>query len=211
MTSHTHTGEIQETNISERNEHFQEHAHRIVIYNRHTSKMINLNLPLRILQAVVALATLVLQGYVTHWYLQHTRSSVCPDAPVFLLSVAAFTLLTFPYLLLNAPLQITHANKAANSKYFNKWVVLVLDTLTCILWFVGWVNLAQFRGHLVLCGGHVCGFMGWGAGVGGLAWLAYLATTVLATLHVLRTRGGSSSNTTQPQTHDAWVGMQQKS
>lgn len=173
--------------------------------------MINLNIPLRSLQIVVAIATLAMQGYVADWYIKNTINSVCPQPPIFLIAVAALTLLTMPYLMFNAPLQITHANRTANPKFFNKWAILALDALTCVLWFVGWINLAQFRGRLLLCGGHVCGFMGWGAGVGGVAWLAYLATTVLATLHILRTRGASNSSVTQPQSHHTWVGMQQKS
>lgn len=41
--------------------------------------------------------------------------------------------------------------------------------------------------------------------VGALAWVAFLATMVLAALHVWRTRGGKGSG----QSHEGWVGGQQ--
>lgn len=40
-----------------------------------------------------------------------------------------------------------------------------------------------------------------GVVVGALAWLAFLATTVLAVLHVVRTRGEKGSG----QSHEGWV------
>ena len=150
--------------------------------------MINLNTPLRALQASVAIVTLALNGsgrsslieislhsltrshIVTHWYFTHTHPSICPNAPLFLVFVASFTILALPYLFFNPPLSITHANRESNPKYFNKWAVLALDTIICILWLAGWIDMAVFRGHLILCGGHVCGFMSWGAAIGAVAW-----------------------------------------
>lgn len=170
--------------------------------------MINLNTPARALQAVFAITTLAINGYVSHWYFAHTHPSICPNAPLFLLFVSSFTLLALPYLFFNPPLSITHANRSSNPKYFNKWVVLALDSIICIFWFAGWLDLAVFRGNLILCGGHVCGFMAWGAGIGAVGWLAFVATTVLATLHVIRTRGAGTSSMSQPSNHGAWVGMQ---
>ena len=93
-----------------------------------------------------------------------------PNAPIWLLAVAAFTLITLPYLFFNPPLQITHQNRDRNPRFFNKWVVLVLDVVTCIFWFAAFVDLAVFKANLHLCFGHVCGSMGWGAGIGALAW-----------------------------------------
>lgn len=170
--------------------------------------MINLNKPLRALQASVAITTLGLNGHVSHWYFTHTHPSICPNAPLFLIFVASFTILALPYLFFNPPLSITHANRESNPKFFNKWAVLALDSITCIFWFAGWLDMAVFRGHLILCGGHVCAFMSWGAAIGAVAWLTFLGTTVLASLHVIRTRGAGTSGMSQPQSHDAWVGMQ---
>ncbi|KAG8526244.1 uncharacterized protein KY384_000237 [Bacidia gigantensis] len=131
--------------------------------------MLNLNFPLRALQAALAIATLGFNGFVTKWYLEHTKPSICPQAPVLLLVVGALTLLSLPYLTFNAPLQITHANRKSNPRFFNKWIVLALDAVLCILWFASTIRLAVFRSKLVLCGGHVCGYMGWGTALGTVA------------------------------------------
>lgn len=72
------------------------------------------------------------------------------------------------------------------------------------LWFAGFIALSTFKHSLILCGGHVCSTMAGAVVVGALAWLVFLATTVLAALHVVRTRGGKGE-----QNHEGWVGGQQ--
>lgn len=163
--------------------------------------MLNLNTPLRIIQAILAIVAIALNSYVISWYIQHTRSRSTPNEPPFLIFVGGLSLLVLPYLFLNPALSQTHHNKPSG-RYFNKWTVLALDTLTCLFWFAGWIALAVYRHSLIICLGHTCSAMYGGIVVGILAWITFLATTILATLHVIRTRGGGSTG----QTHGRWVG-----
>ncbi|MCJ1451427.1 hypothetical protein MMC28_001764 [Mycoblastus sanguinarius] len=162
--------------------------------------MLNLNLPLRIIQLILAIISLGLNSYITSWYIHHTKTHTSPSQAPFLIFTSAFTLLTLPYLFLNPALSHTHEKKP-NGPYFNKWAVLALDTLTMLFWFAGFIALADFHGGLIICAGHVCTFMFAGVVVGALAWASFLVSTVLATLHTVRTRGGSES-----KTHAGWVG-----
>ncbi|KAL2041677.1 hypothetical protein N7G274_005461 [Stereocaulon virgatum] len=164
--------------------------------------MFNLNTPLRIIQAIFAIVTIGLNAYVTHWYTTHTTTHSTPPSPPLLLFTATLTLLTVPYLLLNPALSLTHHNKPPG-RFFNKYAVLALDALICLLWFAAWIALAVYRHSLLICLGHTCRVMYGSVVVGILAWLAFLATTTLAALHVLRTRGGSATPT---QRHGMWVG-----
>ncbi|CAD6581550.1 MAG: hypothetical protein ASARMPRED_000644 [Alectoria sarmentosa] len=161
--------------------------------------MFNFNLPLRSVQLILAIIALGLNGYVTSWYLHHTHPSTTPSSPPYLVFVAIFTLLTLPYLFSNPVL--AGSNKP-NGRFFNKWVILALDSLTCLLWFAGYVALAVFHQGLILCG--PCDVMVGGVIVGALAWATFLASTVLASLHIMRTRRASSQ-----QTHAGWVGKEE--
>ncbi|KAF6237949.1 hypothetical protein HO173_004150 [Letharia columbiana] len=161
--------------------------------------MFNFNLPLRIFQLILAIIALGLNGHVTSWYLHHTHPSTTPSAPPYLVSVGTSTLLTLPYLFLNPVL--AGGNKP-NGRFFNKWLILALDSATCLLWFAGFVALAVFHRGLILCG--PCDVMVGAVIVGALAWATFLATTLLASLHIMRTRRGSGE-----QTHAGWVGTQE--
>ena len=138
---------------------------------------------------------------VTSWYIQHTRSRSTPNEPPFLIFVGCWTLLVLPYLFFNPSLSQTHHNKPSG-RFFNKWAVLALDTVTCLFWFAGFVALAVYRHSLIICLGHTCSAMYGAIVVGVLAWIAFMATTVLAALHVVRTRSGGSTG----QTHGRWIG-----
>lgn len=157
--------------------------------------MFNVNLPLRTLQLILAIVALGLNSHgtpyqaplspatqrikeknnkktnislpppVTSWYLHHTRPASTPHAPPYLIAVAILTLLTLPYLILNPVLA---GGSKPNGRFFNKWAIVALDGLTCLLWFGGFVALAAFERTLILCG--PCDVMIAGVVVGALAW-----------------------------------------
>ncbi|KAM0801171.1 hypothetical protein BDR22DRAFT_962640 [Usnea florida] len=163
--------------------------------------MFNFNLPLRTLQLILAIIALGLNSHVTSWYLHHTRPSTTPHAPPYLIVVAILTLLSLPYLFLN-PVLAGGTSSKPNGRFFNKWLILALDTLTCLLWFGGFVALAVFERTLILCG--PCDVMVAGVVVGALASATFLATAILASLHIMRTRRGPNE-----QTHARWIGKQE--
>lgn len=166
--------------------------------------MININTPVRIIQACLAITALGLNGYVTSWYQAHTFGSQAPASVLFALSVGALTLAALPYLFLNPALSITHHGKNSG-RFFNKYVVLALDAALMILWFAGFVDLAVFRSRLLLCGGHVCQVMAGGSAIGALSWFSFLTTMILAVLHIVRTRSGDETKV-QMTNHSNWVG-----
>lgn len=108
----------------------------------------------------------------TTWYLHHTHPSTTPSSPPYLVVIATLTLLTLPYLILNPVLagssNSNNNNNKPNGRFFNKWLIFTLDTLTCLLWFAGFVALAVFHRGLILCG--PCDVMVGGVVVGALAW-----------------------------------------
>lgn len=56
------------------------------------------------------------------------------------------------------------------------------------------------------CGLHVCTSMIGGIAVAAVAWVTFVITTVLAVVHVMRTRRGGDK---MGQEHAGWVGMQE--
>ncbi|KAL9047419.1 MAG: hypothetical protein Q9214_000010 [Letrouitia sp. 1 TL-2023] len=176
------------------------------------SKMIDFSLPLRAVQFLFAVITLGLTGYVNSWFTSDSRNYwIDNDAPSqinFLIFSSVWTMLVTPYLAL-APRffpKITH-----------KFVTLAVDAVTCIFWFAGFIALAAYRGDLGICTGRVCDSITASAVFGAFEWyvlsstrspccrhphslhclgengLLFTATTVLAALHVWRTRGTGQS------------------
>lgn len=170
--------------------------------------MININTPLRLVQAGLALVDLGLSGYVTSWYHAHTVNSNAPASVLFILSVGVLSILILPYLFFNPALSQTHHGKSSG-KYFNKYIVLALDALLMVMWFAAFVDLAVFQHRLLLCGGHVCQVMAGGSAVGAISWLSFLVTMILALLHVVRTRTGSADKVAMTN-HSTWVGGSNK-
>ncbi|KAI4158861.1 MAG: hypothetical protein LQ342_007038 [Letrouitia transgressa] len=147
--------------------------------------MIDLSLPLRAVQFLFAVITLGLTGYVNSYFTDHDWAyDDAPSQVNFLIFSSVWTMLVTPYLAL-APRffpKITH-----------KFVTLGVDAVTCIFWFAGFIALAAYRGDLGLCTGRVCDCLNAGAVFGAFEWVLFTATTVLAALHVWRTRGTGQS------------------
>ena len=139
------------------------------------------------------------------WYITHTNLHTPPDEAPFLIFAASWTLLLLPYFYLNPALSRTHAGKPA-SRFFNKYVLFALDLITSALWLGGFIALAVFKNKLVICGGHVCTMMIAAVIVGAITWVTFLATTILAFTHIIRTRSGVATVGATKETHQEWVG-----
>ncbi|KAL9614379.1 MAG: hypothetical protein Q9167_001108 [Letrouitia subvulpina] len=151
--------------------------------------MIDLNLPLHAVQFLFAIITLGLTGYVNHWFNSaswyYVDDDNSPSQVNFLIFSAVWTMLVTPYLAL-APRFVP--------KITHKFVTLGMNAVTCIFWFAGFIALAAYRGDLGgSCTATVCDCITAAAVFGAFEWLLFTATTVLAALHVWRTRGTGQS------------------
>jgi len=130
-------------------------------------------LPLRIVQAVLAIIVLGLTAYVVDvtWGGWHSVN--------FMLFTSIWTLLTVAFLIL------TPARFPALA---HKYIILAAEALCMIFWFAAWVAVAALWGDL-RCGsnGGACGAGTAAIVFGALEWLTFVATTVMAALHVYRT------------------------
>ncbi|QSZ31581.1 hypothetical protein DSL72_001148 [Monilinia vaccinii-corymbosi] len=140
-------------------------------------------LPLRIVQAVFAVIVLGLMSYAadawSYWW--------SPDSVNFLVFASVWTLLALIYLVVSP----THFPHAAH-----KYGILFAEAVTMIFWFAGFVALAVMLNNVN------CGHSAWSvcqASIAGdvfaaLLWLLFAATTMMAALHVSRTRGDRSGH-----------------
>lgn len=149
-------------------------------------------LPLRIAQGLFALVVLGLTSYVANWWSGQWHQFP-PSEVNFLIITAVWTLLALAYLVV-APARF-HA--AAH-----KSGILAAEALTMLFWFAGSIALAVFLSDRV-CFGTVCSVAKAGAAFAAFEWLFFAATTLLATLHVWRTRN------TGHMGHDLKVEMRQ--
>jgi len=130
-------------------------------------------LPLRIVQAALAIIILGLTAYVvdTTWGFWNSVN--------FMLFTSIWTLLTVAFLVLTP----THFPALAH-----KYIILAAEALCMIFWFAAWVAVAALWGDL-RCGSHsgTCGAGTAAIVFGAIEWLTFVATTVMAALHVYRT------------------------
>ncbi|KAF2788539.1 hypothetical protein K505DRAFT_328861 [Melanomma pulvis-pyrius CBS 109.77] len=147
-------------------------------------------LPLRAVQAVFSIIVLGLTAYIVDastspWY------SWSPDSVNFLLFCSVWTLLAVAYLVL-APSRFPAAA--------HKFAIIGVEALTMLFWFAGWVAVAALWGDLS-CGSHggVCGAGTAAIVFGAFIWLTFVATTIVAALHVRRTSRGDTSAPPQMQ------------
>ncbi|KFX97105.1 hypothetical protein O988_05033 [Pseudogymnoascus sp. VKM F-3808] len=134
--------------------------------------------PVRVVQALFAIIVLgLLADVTTNWY---TASEVN-----FLIFTSVWTLLAVAYLVI-APL--TFATAA------HKYGILVAEALTMLFWFAGFIALADLLGRVGCTSraGKACSESIAATVFAAFEWLLFAGTTILAALHVWRTRGGSS-------------------
>lgn len=142
-------------------------------------------LPLRVVQVVFAIIVLGLTAYIVDAY-SNPWASWSPHSVNFMLFTSIWTLLAVVYLVLTP----TRFPRAAH-----KFAILGVEALTMIFWFAAWVAVAALWGDWwkPARNGSV-----WGSGVaaivfGAFLWLSFVATTVIAALHVRRTSGGDTA------------------
>jgi uncharacterized membrane protein (DUF485 family) len=151
--------------------------------------MVDFLLPLRGVQFLFTIICLGLSGYAADWW-DDLPFTDTPSEISFMVFVSVWTLLVLPYLAL-APTMF--------SRFANKYAILALDALTMLFWFAGFIALAVYRDDFPRCSGtRACDTLTAAIVFGAFEWLLFTATTVLAALHVLKTRGSSSS---QPAAH----------
>ncbi|KAJ8060023.1 hypothetical protein OCU04_011634 [Sclerotinia nivalis] len=138
-------------------------------------------LPLRIVQAVFAIIVLGLMAYAaddwSYWW--------SPDSVNFLVFAAVWTLLALLYLIISP----THFPSAAH-----KFGILFAEAVTMIFWFAGFIALAVMLNNVG------CGHSQWSVCQASIAgdvfaaflWLLFLATTIMAALHVSRSSKNNS-------------------
>lgn len=132
--------------------------------------MLNFNIPLRIVQGVLALITLVLGAYVEAWYHKQTHNSISPASTSLILFVSIVTILTLPYLYMNPALSYTHLKGRPNGRFFHKWAVLGLDAILMIFWLAAFVSLAVYKHRLIVCQGHTCQCIAGASAAGAITW-----------------------------------------
>jgi len=150
----------------------------------------NWMLPLRLAQAVLAILVLGLSAFVANWYNTSTLTA-SPSQVNFLMFCGVWTfVVVVPYLAL-APRFFA---KAAN-----KHAILAAEAVTMVFWFAGFVALAVFLSQLLFCRGNVCRAAQAATAFGALNWILFAATTVLAAVHIMMTRGVSEKGAPQMQ------------
>ncbi|KAL9111581.1 MAG: hypothetical protein Q9227_004069 [Pyrenula ochraceoflavens] len=83
----------------------------------------------------------------------------------------------------------------------HKFGILAAEVLTMIFWFSGFIALAVFITNLLFCRGNVCRAAQAATAFGAFSWypspllelVLFAVTTALATMHVIRTRNGSTT------------------
>ncbi|TAQ83460.1 hypothetical protein B7494_g8216 [Chlorociboria aeruginascens] len=133
------------------------------------------SLHLRVVQGLFAVIILGLMAYVNSWSYYWS-----PSSANFLLFVSVWTLLTLLYLTL-APL---HFPTAAH-----KFGILGAEALAMLFWFAGFIAFAVLLTDIG-CGRHwaVCRASEAAVVFAAFEWLLFAATTIMASLHVWRTK-----------------------
>jgi uncharacterized membrane protein (DUF485 family) len=149
----------------------------------------NWMLPVRIFQALLAILVLALTAFVANWYNTSTFTA-SPSQVNFLLFCGIWTfVLAVPYLVL-APRYFAQAA--------HKYGILAAEAVTMLFWFAGFIALAVFISNLLFCRGNVCRAAQAATVFGALEWILFTTTTILAAIHVVRTRN-TSNNKPAPQ------------
>ncbi|TVY32621.1 hypothetical protein LSUB1_G008375 [Lachnellula subtilissima] len=146
----------------------------------------NLNtfiLPVRIVQGVFTIIILGLTAYVVNSWSTPTNWYTYPHSPSqanFLLFCSIWTIPILAYLIL-APTRFPAAA--------HKYGILAAEAVTMIFWFAGFVALASLLGD-VGCARYwsVCRASEAAVVFGAFEWLLFTGTTILAALHVSRSR-----------------------
>jgi len=141
------------------------------------------SLPLRIAQGVLAIVVLGLMAYVVNNW---TFWTWAPASANFLLFCSVWTIIALVYLII-APL---HFPVTAH-----KFGILAAEFLTMIFWFAGFIAVAVLLTDIG-CGKHwgPCRAAEAATVFAAFEWLLFAGTTVMASVHVWRTRRTNSTS-----------------
>ncbi|CAD6591488.1 MAG: hypothetical protein ASARMPRED_005411 [Alectoria sarmentosa] len=137
-------------------------------------------LSLRKIQFGLALISIGLNGYAISWYPDSIGDEYgdfsLPNLgpPEFVLFASCWTLLFVLYLSLTSATAYTRTERPIG-RFFNQKLAFAVDSLSTVFWFAGFIALAIFYQTFSLC-----------------ACIAFVATTVFAARHMLRTRNERS-------------------
>jgi len=139
----------------------------------------NFMLPVRIAQALFAIIVLGLSADVASWW-DAFYSDISPSQINFLLFCGVWTCaIAVPYL-------------ALSPRFFpvaaHKYAILAAEAVTMIFWFAGFLAAAVLLSGFNFCNGSVCGAARGAVIFGAFEWVLFSATTIMAIIHVLRTR-----------------------
>ncbi|ORY16880.1 membrane-associating domain-domain-containing protein [Clohesyomyces aquaticus] len=143
-------------------------------------------LPLRAVQAVLAIIVLGLTAYVVDAWNGPYNWGWSPSSVNFLLFCSIWTLLAVAYLIVTP---------SRFPQFAHKFAILAVEAVTMIFWFAGWVAVAALWGDIG-CGSRrgVCGAGTAAIVFGAIEWLTFVATTVMAAMHVKNTRNGTTKH-----------------
>jgi len=142
-------------------------------------------LPLRIAQGLLTILVLGLMAYVVStWDGPYGYGS--PTDANFLLFVSVWTILALAYLVITPGRYPTAAHKFG---------ILAAEFITMIFWFAGFIAFAVFITDWGCRRGNVCRSSQAATVFAAFEWLLFAATTIMASLHVWRTRNDRSGKT----------------
>ncbi|KAI9670155.1 MAG: hypothetical protein M1817_004492 [Caeruleum heppii] len=148
----------------------------------------DLVLPLRVVQALLALIVLGLTGWVAHEVADDrliTGSRSSPSQNSFLIFTSVWTFLALAYLL----------GSRFMTKIAHGIAILVVEVITMLFWFAGAIALAVFLGDSI-CRGRVCRALQAACVFAFFEWLLWVATLVLSALPAWRSRGVDAAKPT---------------
>jgi len=131
----------------------------------------------QVLFAIIVLGTEAYASSAWSWWWS-------PASINFLIFTSVWTLLAVAYLVITPTRYPTAAHKFG---------ILAAEALTMLFWFAGWVAVAAMLGDAG-CSDHwgPCRSATAGDVFAAFEWLLFSATTIMATIHVWRTRGQRS-------------------
>ncbi|QDS68448.1 hypothetical protein FKW77_010815 [Venturia effusa] len=142
----------------------------------------NYTLPLRIAQALLAILVLGLMAYVvSEWNGPYGTWS--PTEANFFLFVSVWTILAVAYLIV-APARFPTAA--------HKYGILAAEFITMLFWFAGFIAFAVLLTDWDCRSGSPCRSSQAAVVFGAFEWLLFAATTIMAALHVWRSRKSHS-------------------
>jgi len=138
----------------------------------------NVFVPLRVFQSAFSLIVLGFTAYVASWWSKYWRDTA-PSQINFLLFSSIWTILSLGFLTAAALPRFRNMTGAF------QLVQLVVEALTMMFWFGGFVALAVFLSARV-CFGTVCNVAKAGVVFAALQWLLFAATASLTGINAFR-------------------------